>query len=174
MTATQLSLVEQSTATLSPCSRYRYRLGRRWRPGGTVVFVMLNPSTADAVDTDPTITRCVGFAHRWGHGAIDVVNLFAWRETHPRALAGVEDLVGPDNDAAIVEATAVADAVVLAWGSLLKLPASVRRLARERAAVVRHQLVGRVASHLGLTADGEPRHPLFVRGDQAPTRWIQP
>src|SRR5689334_20041621 len=71
------------SAVLSPCGLYRYRLTRRWGDGPALLFVMLNPSTADATEDDPTIRRCTGFAKREGMPAIEVVNLFAWRATDP-------------------------------------------------------------------------------------------
>ncbi len=77
----------ESGAHLSPCRQYRYRLWRDWDPGaGRCVFVGLNPSTADEHTDDPTIRKCVGFAKRWGFGAIDMVNLFAYRSTSPKGL----------------------------------------------------------------------------------------
>src|SRR5579859_5937119 len=89
-------------ATFSACRTYRYRLWRSWEPRGSrCVFVGLNPSTADESTDDATIRKCVGFAKRWGFGAIEVVNLFAYagvRSTDPRSLLGVSDPVGPDND----------------------------------------------------------------------------
>ncbi|MFM7320548.1 MAG: DUF1643 domain-containing protein, partial [Armatimonadota bacterium] len=77
-------------ATLSECGRYRYRLERRWSgepdDGDAVVFVGLNPSTADAGSDDPTLRRCVGFARAWGFPAVVLVNGFALRAADPRAL----------------------------------------------------------------------------------------
>jgi hypothetical protein len=61
-------------ATLSPCGLYRYRLWRRWGDGGSVNFIMLNPSTADATEDDPTIRRCIRFAESWG----DRKSVVAW------------------------------------------------------------------------------------------------
>ena len=71
----------ERSADLSPCGNYRYSLRRLWdekRPG--VLWVMLNPSTADANADDPTVRRCMGYARSWGCGSIEVVNLCAWRE----------------------------------------------------------------------------------------------
>lgn len=172
MTAQATLFESASTADISDCGRYRYRLGRRWGRGPTACFVCLNPSVASADVTDPTITRCIGFAQSWGHAALDVVNLFAWRSTDPHGL-DVDDPVGPDNDAAIIEATATADLIVLAWGAIGRLPARVRKLAQARAAAVAQQLVMGDAHVLGTTQAGEPRHPLFVRGDAQPMRWGQ-
>ena len=71
----------------SPCQTWRYLLRRDLGDGaGTLNFVMLNPSTADAVRNDPTVARCVGFARRWGFRRLLVTNLFALRSPLPRAL----------------------------------------------------------------------------------------
>ena len=78
----------QSGADFSECGRYRYKLWRTWddvRP--VVMFIMLNPSTADATADDPTIRRCIGFAHDWGYGGVRVGNLFAWRTPYPQRVA---------------------------------------------------------------------------------------
>ena len=105
-------------ATISACTKYRYSLRRTWQEGGRVVcFIMLNPSTADADIDDPTIRRCVGFGKSWGYDALEVVNLFAWRETEPKFLITPSDPIGPDNDGAILEASGRAELVVCAWGS---------------------------------------------------------
>lgn len=154
-------------ALLTLDRRYRYWLRRDWgeRPGATppVVWVMLNPSTADADVDDPTIRRCIGFARGWGYEAIEVVNLYAWRATNPRDLRlaadrGV-DLIGPDNLAAIREAIDAAGIVVAAWGAS----------ARTHCATLPRPDVEQIADDarrrltcLGLTKGGDPRHPLYV------------
>ncbi len=149
-----------SAALLSPCGLYRYTLTRRWGEGAPMLFVMLNPSTADAAQDDPTIRRCVGFAKREGFGAIEVVNLFAYRATDPKVLAGVGDFVGPDNDTVIRDARGRAGLIVAAWGS--SVPAALRQRVRHIA-----MLLGPGALCFGVTADGSPRHPLYVKGDTA-------
>ncbi len=95
--------IDRSGAIFSPSQNYRYRLWRRWSDGHTLAWCMLNPSTADASQNDPTIERCVRRAKQLGYGAIEVVNLFAYRSTNPSALYTVTDPVGPDNDAHITE-----------------------------------------------------------------------
>ena len=86
-------------AHFSRCGRYRYALRRTFPAGqGTVLFVGLNPSTADAHVDDPTIRRCMGFAAAWGHRELWVANLFALRSPYPDALLGADDPVGPRND----------------------------------------------------------------------------
>ena len=86
---------EHTSARLSDDRRYRYLLVRRWDntlPDAT--FVMLNPSTADERDDDPTIRKCIGFAKRWGCGGIKVVNLYAFRATNPRDCFAAADPIG--------------------------------------------------------------------------------
>lgn len=156
-------------ALISPCGTYRYVLGRVWDPAiPLAVFVMLNPSTADAVANDPTIGRCIGFARAWGNGGIVVVNAYALRSTDPRALAKAADPVGPDNDAAIAavltaNAAAGVNQAVIAWGS----HAMVRLTGRGRQVLdlLRAQQVTPMC--LGMTSSGFPRHPLYLRADTA-------
>lgn len=146
----------KSDATISPCGKYRYRLSRVWGEGPERrVFVMLNPSTADAEHDDPTIRRCIAFAQAWGDSGLEVVNLFALRATDPRELkkAGAIHAIGPENDAHLLAATAMAGDrwVIAAWGTggtLYGRDKQVRRL-----------LAGRLA-YLRLTKDGHPAHPL--------------
>ena len=141
-------------ATFSVCERFRYRLWRTWGPGLPLLFVMLNPSTADARSDDPTLRRCLGFAQRAGFGALEVVNLFAYRATDPRDLRAAGYPVGPRNDEHIAAAVGDSAAVCLAWGSnatRLARPAEVLGLLRGLRA--RPQC-------LRLTRDGCPQHPL--------------
>lgn len=148
--------LQTSSAVISDCGLYRYRLGRRWGQGTTMLFVMLNPSTADGTEDDPTIRRCIGFAKREGHAALDVVNLFAFRATDPRELTHAVDPVGPGNDAAIADAVQGAAVVVAAWG------ATVPRARSARPAEVLRLLSACPVMALGLTATGAPRHPLYL------------
>ena len=157
-------------ADISPCGLYRYRLWRTWsaKPDARrVLFVMLNPSTADGSQDDPTLRRCVGFAHAWGYGALTVCNLFAWRATDPSELLvrGV-DRVGPENDAALALAAQDAHLVVAAWGAF--------RGTTHRAPAVLAALRQRHAVHaLGLTRGGDPKHPLYLPGDLKPVPWME-
>ncbi len=159
--SSQISLLgQESNATFSECGRYRYTLTRTWGdPAPAVLFVMLNPSTADADVDDPTIRRCIGFARRWGYDTLHVGNLFAYRATDPRLLGKIDAPVGPDNDDWLEQLAAQSRIVVCAWGAD---PAAERR-----GTEVAEQL-RRLRSPLwalGLTKDGHPRHPLYVKGD---------
>lgn len=118
MTANLDLFTPGNVAQFSPCAKYRYLLTREGLGGtGTCLFIMLNPSTADAMVDDATIRRCSGFAQRWGYARLEVANIYAYRSTDPRALRDLADPVGPENDQYIAEAVARADKVVCAWGA---------------------------------------------------------
>jgi hypothetical protein len=147
-------LIESRLAVFDQTHAYRYLLERHWGDAPAAVFVMLNPSTADAHTDDPTIHRCIGFARREGCGALIVVNLFALRTTDPYALAAHRDPIGPDNDQILHDAVNRDALVIAAWGAhgtLLGRGAAVARLLE----AARPQC-------LGLTAHGHPRHPLYL------------
>ena len=152
------------TATLSPCTRYRYSLRRTWQEGGRIVcFIMLNPSTADAEIDDPTIRRCIGFGKLWHFDALEVVNLFAWRATKPVALLSASDPVGPDNDAAIEQAAHRAELIVCAWGAD---PYAVDRARPVLALLKKYPLFC-----VGTTKTCRPKHPLYAPYIEQPVLW---
>lgn len=147
-------------AVLSPDEQYRYFLSRTIAPDGpAVLFIGLNPSTADATTDDPTIRRCVAFALSWGASAMWMVNLFAFRSSSPKALRMASDPVGPRNDEWIERAVAAADLVIAAWGNHGAL------LDRANGVLQRH---GPRLQALRLTRTGMPGHPLYVRADVRP------
>jgi hypothetical protein len=126
-------------------------------PARRVVFLMLNPSTADAFKPDPTIGECRKRAVALGADVLEVVNLFALRSPYPADLKKrAHGFRGDDalNDEAILAACAGAYRVVSAWGNHGALD--------HRAAVARRVLVehGIALHHLGLTKEGFPKHPL--------------
>ncbi len=156
-----------ATATFDTSYAYRYRLSRIWDVSRSrVAWIMLNPSRATAAKVDPTINRILRFSKSWGHGAAEVVNLFALRVTDPTELKRHFDPVGPRNDEAIVAAVGSADRVVAAWGT--------RGVMDGRDAVVTG-LVRRATATvevLGLTMAGHPRHPLYVAKTTQPYPWL--
>lgn len=155
----------QSEAVYSDCERYRYLLTRCWGPGSKALFVMLNPSTATEVQNDPTVERCERRARALGYGAFRVTNIFAFRATDPKVMRAEADPVGPANDLAILDSLPWADLVLCAWGNH---GLHVNRGA-EVAALLRKAKVP--LWHLGLTGQGQPRHPLYVGYDQQPQPW---
>ncbi len=145
---------------------YRYWLARVWDLELPIlVWVMLNPSTADAALDDPTIRRCMSFARDTGHGGILVVNLFARRTKSPEVMRAADDPIGPDNDVwlmrAFKRAAETGGKVVAAWGvhgQFQDRDYAVANLA-DRAGVT--------LLCLGKTQGGDPRHPLYVKGGTA-------
>jgi hypothetical protein len=169
-------------AVISDDETYRYVLTRRWDDGPLLIWVMLNPSIADARIDDPTIVRCVRRALRWKqrgipYGGIRVLNLFALRATDPAALrthpgpcsAATETLcgypVGPDNDRWLTRLADDPDAgtVVAAWG--------IHGHLHGRDTAVRKLLAGVPLHCLGVTAGGQPKHPLLVAYDTPLIPW---
>lgn len=148
--------MERRNAVFSECRRYRYALEITWDDSlPTCTFVMLNPSTADEVQDDPTIRRCKAFAKSWGYGRLLIGNLFALRSTDPKALAKAEDPVGPDNREWLFTLCSQAAAVVCAWGS--------HKMAQEQLGALRAIMLWQSdVSHLGLTKNGSPKHPLYL------------
>jgi hypothetical protein len=164
---TEKNLAGERGAQLSDCGSYRYRLWREWdtsRP--TLAFLMLNPSTADHLNDDPTIVRCLSRAVASNFGRLDVANLFPLRATDPDALLTHADPLGPRAAAngAILDLVDCASMVICAWGS--------HRAAPTRAAEVMHllRITGMTGKlfHLGLNQDGSPRHPLYVAASAPP------
>lgn len=156
----------RSRADYSACGGYRYMLERVWGDAGRLcLWVMLNPSTASERANDPTVLRCERRARATGFDGLQVVNLFAWRATDPRALREVADPVGPGADAVILRAAGTAAQVVCGWGRNGSLGG--RGAAVE--AALRRAGVG--LWHLGLTRQGHPVHPLYVSYDITPQPW---
>jgi hypothetical protein len=151
-----------SGALISACGQFRYRLWRRWGEGARVlVFIMLNPSTADGEADDHTIRKCVQFAIRLGYDGIEIVNLFAFRSRSPVVLRASGYQVGPENNAHIKAVLSVYghEPVVCAWGT------NVRQTgARQRATDVLQMLADGFidAVALELAVDGIPCHPLML------------
>jgi hypothetical protein len=152
------------SAVISDCGRYRYWLERRidgvqGKAPGNCVFIMLNPSTADAELDDPTIRRCKGFAQRFGCNRLVVVNVFAFRATKPADLYKAKDPVGPENDDYILKALALPGIKFCAWGAnnVFSRDETIARFAARRKDVA--------LLCLGKTKNGSPRHPLYIAAD---------
>ncbi len=142
----------------SDCGLYRYLLTREFGDDSTCLFVMLNPSTADAEQDDPTIRRCISFAKREGFGRLEIVNLYAFRSSSPSILFAAIDPVGPANDHEIEVALDRADSVVVAWGN----HAEQERVNKVVGLIKRSC---KVTNCFGLTKLCQPRHPLYLKAD---------
>jgi len=154
------------SAILSSDRKYRYVLRRRWdRSAQSVMFIGLNPSTADENDDDPTIRRCIAYAKAWGFGGLIMVNLFAWRSTLPLGLWDAPDAVGPDNLLHLINEQSNSALHIAAWGD----GALVNKLDPDRVAAVTALFDD--LYYLKLNKDGTPGHPLYLRGDLLPQLW---
>ncbi len=155
-----------SMAVYSDCERYRYALTRTWDPTGKrLLFVMLNPSKATEVQNDPTVERCERRARALGFGAVQVTNIFAWRETDPYKMRKARDPVGPDNDSVLQDGAHWADMIIAAWGTHgahRDQGAAIEMLLRE---------TGKPLHSLGLSKHGTPKHPLYISYSQQPLLW---
>lgn len=152
-------------AEISRCGLYRYRLWRVWDAKlPRLLWIMINPSTADADRDDPTIRRCVAFAKAWGFGGIEVINLFAFRTPKPSELYDFDgDRFGPGFMAGVHRAVRNCAEAVAAWGVCKYV------LSKAIPEVIHRR--GIPIWCLGTTKDGHPRHPLYVRGDQPRIRF---
>jgi hypothetical protein len=165
----------------SPCRKYRYTLWREWggwfddvEPGEAcagnrfkyAMFIGLNPSTADETKDDPTIRRCVGFAKAWGYGALCMTNLFAFRATDPKIMKKQENPVGEANHHHILRCAFGAGIVIAAWGT--------HGVFRNQDLNVKQWVnsIGVALHHLGLSKDGHPKHPLYLKSDTTPKTFL--
>jgi hypothetical protein len=149
-------------AIFSKDRKYRYTLYREWRSDLPVLMLIgLNPSTADEIQNDPTIRRCIDFAKSWGFGRIIMTNLFAIRGTDPKILKEVVDPIGMENDSYLVEMAQKTQLVIGAWGTLgtfMKRSAAVKALIPN-------------IKCLGVTQNHQPKHPLYLKKDTPFIDW---
>lgn len=150
-------LDEQSGAKFSRCLRYRYALWRRWAwhgyPSSIVMFIGLNPSTADETINDPTIRRCIDFAKRWDRHGLVMMNAYAYRATNPKDMLTTTEPIGELNDDELIRRAADCDLLVAAWGN---------HCSTDRQEQV-CRLLNRRIMCLGKTNTGRPRHPLYLK-----------
>lgn len=158
------------SAIISDCGLYRYRLERG--AGRALSIIMVNPSTADAENDDPTIRKVLGFADRLGCTRIIVGNKFAFRATDVKELRKAKDPIGPDNDHHIEQILRDGDVHMAAWGSLNKLPETLRK---RWVGIVRiADRVGVELQCIDICGDSHPRHPLMTAYDTPVRPWKVP
>mgnify|MGYP002376103839 CR=1 FL=1 len=161
----QLSIfpAAQEIAIFSPCRQYRYTLWRRWGDdweSNFCMFIALNPSTADEVQDDPTVRRCIRYAKSWGYSALCMTNIFAYRATDPNVMKAQAEPIGEENDRYLIECAAKAKIVVAAWGN--------HGVYRDR-----HRQVTAMIPDLHclkITGAGMPSHPLYLPKNLEPFR----
>ena len=152
-----MDLFGENGAIFSQCRRYRYALWRIWddtKPA--VMFIGLNPSTANEGNDDPTIRRVQQFAKRWGYGGVFMLNLFGWVTPYPEELLQCPDPIG-ENDSYLKDYQEKCAEVIFAWGAF--------SVATDRAKEVAAMMPGKA---LVINKNGTPRHPLYVKSEVVP------
>jgi hypothetical protein len=143
-------------------NKHRYALWRTWDESkGHVMFIGLNPSTADEKKDDPTVRRCICFAQDWGYGGIYMMNIFAYRTTYPVVLMAAYSPIGVYNDRFLVKYAKMSSMVIACWGGHGHI--------NNRGNQVKEILPK--LYHLGLTKYGQPKHPLYLKKDTIPILW---
>lgn len=165
MTTPDLIPTEHRSAAFSPCRKYRYALHVIWDSSLLICnFIGLNPSTADEFKDDPTIRRCKGYCRSWGYGGLIMTNLFAFRATDPKAMMQAEDPVGPENDGYLATIAVASFLRIAAWGNL----GSFKGRGAHMATVLPELMC------LGVSKEGYPKHPLYLRADLKPIPFLMP
>jgi hypothetical protein len=143
-------------AIISSDDKYRYQLSRIWDDGKpAVLFIMLNPSTADSEADDPTIRRVINFSKSWGYGGVYVGNLYAFRSTDPKKLQSTENPEGDENIDNIKILLGLTNRVIYAWGNNRKEPEWLRHLVDTPYCI-------------DISKKGIPKHPLYLKSDLQP------
>ncbi|MFQ3247759.1 MAG: hypothetical protein ACI9SP_004418 [Arenicella sp.] len=149
----------KADAKLSDCRNYRFALWRTWDDSKPFAMIVgLNPSTADEVKDDPTLTRCINFAKSWGYGGVCMTNLFAYRATDPKDMKAQNDPIGANNDIWLNKLANDAGIVVAAWGN------DGSYLSRSNMVV---EMLPNL-HYLKMNKSGEPAHPLYLKADLIP------
>jgi hypothetical protein len=150
-------------AEFSSCGSYRYSVSRIWDESlPAVLFIMLNPSSADGTKDDPSIRRCISYAKDWGFGSLFVGNLFALKSTKPTGLLESTNPEGPENLKYLLKLSSHCKMIVCVWGNgtiLKKLSANSPKN------------LNRKLHCLKLSLDGIPCHPLYLPKDLKPIEW---
>jgi hypothetical protein len=151
------NLFENNGADFSPCKNYRYRLWRIWdKNKSLIMFIGLNPSTANETENDATIRRVIGFARSWGYGGVYMMNCWPYVATKPEDLKH-NPMSDEWNNNLITTTAFMCQDVVFAWGNF-KI---VKDMGRDRELI---EMFPR-AKTLGLNKNGSPKHPLYIAGN---------
>ena len=158
-----------ASAVISECGKYRYSLTRIWDVNKPkIMFIMLNPSTADETQDDPTIRRCIGFAKSWGFGGLYVCNLFAFRATNPKELLKADNPFGDKNIWHTRKLSDEVEMIICAWGNY---PIVKKLLRYENAPINLLDFCINKLYSIDTTINGVPRHPLYLKSELKPKRW---
>ncbi|MEK6847490.1 MAG: DUF1643 domain-containing protein [Nanoarchaeota archaeon] len=145
----------KSLARFSDCEKYRYTLNRTWDDSkGKILFIGLNPSTADEIKNDPTVTRMINFARKWGYGSVTICNLFSFRATFPDDLKKAPDPVGTETDFWLQHELVNAEKIIAAWGNHGAFNSRSQQVSK---------ILPKNKTHVfGITKLNEPKHILYL------------
>lgn len=153
-------------AILSSCKKHRLQLWREWDFNlPKVLFIMLNPSTADHEQDDPTLRRCIDFAKQWGYGGLYIGNLYSLRAADPKTLVKVSKFNHRDNHKHIVSIAQQCQLVVCAWGNYpiikkLGTPLNILKQLNQKLHCI------------DLSKTGTPKHPLYLKKSLTPIPFV--
>ncbi len=147
-------LAASSGAIFSDCKKYRFILWRIWDFSNIkprLMFIGLNPSTADDREPDPTIKRVVGLAKKWGYGGIYMANLFPFITPYPEQLEENPLDRVKENDKYLEEYSKKSGEIVFAWGAFPVMGRDLDMIKKFPNSKCLH-----------INDDGTPQHPLYV------------
>ena len=149
-----------------PDGKYRYVLSRVWDEElPFVMFIGLNPSTADNENDDPTIRKLITYCKSWGYGGFYITNLFAYVSSDPKVLKSIPNPVGVMNDSYIIGFSEHCKMVVCMWGNKGTL--------YNRDVYVIHLLIQTKKLYCFETSvHGNPKHPLYLKADLKPCEFV--
>ncbi len=154
------NLFENNGANFSQNKKHRYCLWRIWDESKPkVMFIGLNPSTANETSDDPTIRRIKGLAYKWGYGGFYMLNLFPYVTAYPKELeTKLEDEAEWQNAIWIEKTKSECEKIIFAWGAF------------DQAKIRAHSLVATIPNPycLAINKNGSPKHPLYIKGDTIP------
>ena len=157
-----MSKLIYSDAKFSNDRIYRYALWRVWGESlPKLLFIGLSPSTADEINDDPTMRRCIRFAKDLGYGTFIMGNIFGYRSTDPQKLKQIKNPVGPRNNHWLRKLHKDADMTIAAWGTHGEY--------LERGNEVNQMLNGLYC--LKITKNGFPSHPLYLPARLKPIKY---
>lgn len=154
------NLFENNGAFFSEGRTHRYALWRIWdKTLQNVLFIGLNPSTANETKDDPTIRRVKKFAADWGYGGVIMLNLFTYVTSDPSKLRFHDTYTDNSlSDIYLMDYSKKCNKVIFAWGSF---PEAIERAKKVIA-------IFPLGEALVINKDGSPRHPLYVPGNTKP------
>ena len=154
-------------AILDPSRTYRYVIKRQWGKNNEnfINFVLLNPSTADETNDDPTIKACIKIGQNLGYDGLWITNLFAFRATKPVDLKKSSNPIGILNNKYLEDYAKKSKMVLLAWGNHGNF------LGRNKEVI--KILFENIPHCLEITKLGNPKHPLYIKRTAKPFKYYE-